>query len=46
MAILLLAILLIWGGASKILPVLMTAPLNIIYGIAMILDGILFIVLR
>lgn len=43
MSIIVLAILLIWGGASRILPALMTPPLNIVYGIAMVVCGILFL---
>ena len=46
MAIILLACILIVTGLQRILPAFNTATINVIIGVAMIIDGILFIVAR
>ena len=43
MAMKLLAILLIWWGLSFFVAALMTAPLNVIFGVLLIIDGVLIL---
>ena len=43
-AITLLALILILGGLMKVLPTVNTPTLNVILGIAMVIDGVLFLI--